>query len=214
MTHRDNDIVPLPSLLLASASPRRSFLLKNLGVHFQTAPASIEEKQKKNELPKEFAERMALEKALSPRVDSTEIKKGPLYSLGADTIVVLKNKIFGKPKDPKEAANYLRQLSGMTHEVITGFAIVQLPAKIIKKGSSLSRVIMKTMTEREIEAYIQTGEPLDKAGAYAAQGKAQKFIKKIEGSVTNVIGLPMEEITPWLEKLGLVQKNENKSSPH
>lgn len=205
MAPRDNDIVNQQRLILASSSPRRAFLLKNLGIDFQIIPASIGEIQLENESPEDFAKRMACQKALSPSIPLSELKQGPVYSLGADTIVVLKNKVLGKPKNESEAHEFLTQLSEMTHNVITGFALAQLPDKIICKEAVFSKVTMKKMTAEEIDRYIQTGEPLDKAGAYGAQGIGQKYIQKIEGSVTNVIGLPMENVEPWLKKLGLTK---------
>lgn len=207
-----------PKLILASASPRRIQLLQDLGLSFQVLPPQIPEILREGELSENFVTRLALEKALavattlpyttgrgppSP-LPSREGAGGNLYLLGADTIVVLDQKIFGKPATPTEAKEMLQKISGKTHEVLTGFAIVAWPDKIVVKDYCRSKVLMKNLTADEIENYVQTGEPLDKAGAYAAQGIGKKFIERIDGSENNVIGLPTEKLIPWLRKLGLI----------
>lgn len=185
-----------PGFVLASGSPRRQELLAKLGLTFEVVVPEIPEIQKKGERPEEFAKRMALDKAMS-------VKNG-LYVLAADTIVVLGEKIFGKPSNKKESISFLEQLAGRTHQVITGYAIIQSPDRIIVSGVCRSEVTFKLLTRDVIKEYAETGEPIDKAGAYAAQGKGKELIEKIKGSVSNVIGLPVENLIPWFKKLGFL----------
>lgn len=187
-----------PKLILASASPRRKELLAALGIKFEIRPSSIPEEINKGEAPRDFALRMAREKAFSQAIE-----KGT-YVLGADTIVCIGGEILGKPSGPAQAMEHLQKLSGKTHEVMTGYAIVSPPDKMICEEVATSRVTMKNMNRKEIENYVATGEPLDKAGAYAAQGIGKGFIAKIVGSTSNVIGLPIEELTPWFKRLKLL----------
>ncbi|MDO8519130.1 MAG: nucleoside triphosphate pyrophosphatase [Deltaproteobacteria bacterium] len=187
-----------PKLILASASPRRAELLREAGFSFEIRPSSVMETIRPGELPREFAIRMALDKALD--VSRTEKK---VYVLGADTIVCLGTRIFGKPRDATQAHQFLEELAGKTHDVITGYAIIEAPDRMVTKGSVLSRVGLKQLTVEKIASYVATEEPLDKAGAYAIQGIGKELVEKIEGSFTNVVGLPVEELTPILENLGL-----------
>lgn len=172
-------------LILASASPRRRELLHNAGIAFSVQPANIPEEPQDGELPQNFAQRLAREKAmavLSLRPES------PV--LGADTIVVVDNEILGKPLHQEDAARMLRMLSARQHEVITGVCLVgdSIPADV---RSSTTRVTMEVIGEAEIQEYILSGEPMDKAGAYAIQGRASRWISKIEGNYANVVGLPV-----------------------
>jgi septum formation protein len=191
-----------PELILASESPRRSELLRKAGVSFKTISAGIEEIQQTDESPKAFAMRTALEKA---RAITYEIAATPksVYILGADTIVVLNNEIFGKPYHDNIAKLHLEVLSGNTHEVITGYAIIRAPNELIVNEACVSKVTMHPLSQKQIETYVATGEPLDKAGSYAIQGIGKKLIQQVEGSVNNVIGLPVEDILPWFKKVGL-----------
>lgn len=200
-----------PKLILASASPRRADLLKKGGIDFEVNIPFLSETRKKGELAKKFVMRMGFEKALSVQKNLFLQNRGsqrstdPVYILGADTIVVLGDKIYGKPANQDESRQFLKELSGHTHEVLTGYAILQNPDKIISRGVCRSGVTMRRLSSTDIENYLKTGEPADKAGAYAAQGIGGKFIAKIEGSETNVIGLPMEELIPWFVKLHLLK---------
>ncbi|MBI4412712.1 MAG: septum formation protein Maf [Deltaproteobacteria bacterium] len=203
MARQDNDIIR-PRLILASASPRRSFFLKELGLQFDILPTEIVEKVKKGETPVEFAGRLAVEKALAALKKQKRSGDKTVYSLGADTIVVLGGKIYGKPRHKTEATAFWHELGGQTHQVITAFAIAEFPDKIICVETATTAVTLKRPSKREVGEYLETGEPLDKAGAYAAQGIGKKFVEKIEGSVTNVIGLPLEALIPWLKKLKLL----------
>ncbi|MBI2339129.1 MAG: septum formation protein Maf [Deltaproteobacteria bacterium] len=194
----------IKKLILASASPRRSFLLKELGLHFEVFPADVDEAVRTGETPSECAKRLAVQKATIVLKGKKPEKDRPLYSLGADTIVVMNGKIYGKPRHEEETIAFWRALGGRTHEVITAFAIAELPDRIVCEEAVSSRVTLKALSDGEIREYLATGEPFDKAGAYAAQGLGQKYVEKIEGSVTNVIGLPLEALLPWLKKLKLL----------
>lgn len=186
-------------LILASSSPQRANLLEELGIEFQIIVPQINEIHKKGERPEDFVQRIALEKAHAVTLPHQVI------ILGADTIVVIDDEILGKPANAITATRHLGLLSGRKHEVLTGYAIVLGDGTIFCKGYDRSRVTMKVIIEEEIMEYVASGEPLDKAGAYAVQGLASRFIEKIEGSRSNVIGLPVETLTPWLKKLGLIK---------
>jgi septum formation protein len=156
-------------------------------------------------LPGEEAEahalRLAAEKA---RLTASKAMDGLV--IGADTIVVLNGKIFGKPSSPCHAKEMLRALSGKTHEVMTAFALVDAASKAELKGIEKTAVSVKELTDREIDDYVATGEPLDKAGAYAVQGTGAFMVTRVDGSYTNVVGLPMERIREALERAGLLIK--------
>jgi septum formation protein len=177
-------------LILASASPRRQELLRNAGIAFRAQASDIPEDALPNESPVDCAERLAKEKALA--VFSQFSKE---IVLGADTIVLSDETMLGKPVDAADAARMLRLLSGRVHEVITGVCLVR-PATtagrpIVKTASETTRVTMTELTEQEIADYIASGEPMDKAGAYAIQGIASRWIPRVEGDYSNVVGLPV-----------------------
>lgn len=205
MISKNNEIVKdSPRLILASGSPRRADLLGKMGLVFEINPPKIPETKKPKESPEDFAQRLALEKAKSIAKCTTRNDQQLIYILGTDTIVVLKDQILGKPANRGEALKYLKKLSGKTHKVISGYAIIKHPDTVVVSDREISKVLMRRISDEEIENYIQTGEPLDKAGAYAIQGIGGKFIEKVEGSVNNVIGLPIEALLPWFEKLRLL----------
>ncbi len=183
-------------LILASESPRRKALLKDLGLRLKIVPAEVREIPRPKEDPVLFSKRMAEEKA-----DIVSSLYPDQWVLGADTVVVLGEKMLGKPKDSQEAKKFLHLLSGETHRVITGFCLKNraLNRSLIKSVST--RVHFKSLSSEEIDWYVQTGEPLDKAGAYAIQGKGAFCVKKISGSYTNVVGLPVTEVLEALEKV-------------
>jgi septum formation protein len=196
-------------LILASASPRRQELLRNAGISFTVQPADINETPLTGEAPRDCAERLAREKALAV------FQSRPLdYVLGADTIVVVNDTILGKPRDADDAARMLRMLSGRTHDVITGVCL--LGAKVVSgqwpvasdaekvTASETTRVTMCELSENEIRDYIATGEPMDKAGAYAIQGIASRWIPRIEGDYSNVVGLPVALIYAMLREGGAI----------
>ena len=187
-------------IVLASASPRRSELLRREGVEFEIIPADIEEVQKAGEAPAALATRLASEKALA--VAKRLGADPPRWVLGADTIVVIDESVLGKPTDPKNAEHLLSRLSGRTHSVITGFAWVNSDGCRVNCDWIESRVSMRDVGAEAIRAYVDTGEPMDKAGAYAVQGMGGKLVEKVEGSLDNVIGLPVQEVLERFATLG------------
>lgn len=204
MKPKDNEIMKdRPQLILASGSPRRVELLKKMGLDFIVSPSRIEEVQNEGESAMEFAKRASLDKV---RAKLCEIPTSArlAYILGADTIVVLENQVFGKPYNHDMAHLHLEQLSGKTHEVMTGYALLLVPDKIIVHDVSVSQVKFRRLLPKQIRDYVATGEPLDKAGSYAIQGIGKKFIEKVEGSYNNVVGLPTEDLVPWFKKVGLL----------
>jgi septum formation protein len=177
-------------LVLASASPRRQALLRNAGISFIVQPADVDETPLPGELPRACAERLAQEKALAVWRTRPQDRV-----LGADTIVVVDETILGKPADAEDAARMLRMLAGRVHCVITGVCVVEAVASrqlpVARTASETTLVTMNELSEEEIRDYIATGEPMDKAGAYAIQGQASRWIPRIEGDYSNVVGLPV-----------------------
>jgi septum formation protein len=188
-----------PKIILASESPRRRELLASLGLDFDIIVSGVEEDRLEKETPEQHAIRLAIEKATSVSEQYPDA-----VVIGADTIVIIDNEILGKPADEKHALQMLRKLSGRTHQVITGFAILK-NTKVLVHTCIRSFVTFKVLSEEELNWYVQTVEPYDKAGAYAVQGIGAFFIKKIEGSFTNVIGLPLAEIVEALRKIEAFQ---------
>jgi septum formation protein len=185
-------------LVLASASPRRRELLAQAGFTFEVHPAHIPEDPLPNEDPIAYVVRLAREKAQAVFAQlSTNPETADLAVLGADTTVTLDNHILGKPEDAADAARMLRLLSGRTHRVITGVALVT--ATSAEVAAEVTAVRFLTLSDEEIEAYIATGEPMDKAGAYAIQGRAARWIPRIEGCYFNVVGLPIALVSTLLE---------------
>ena len=195
--------IPMPhdsgSIVLASASPRRVELLSSAGVRFEVIPSGIPEECLPGEAPENHVLRLAWEKAL----DVAQKVAGRFF-IGADTVVVCDGEIMGKPKDGADAERMLRKLSGATHEVITGFAVYDKERDKTIIEAVNTKVHFKPLCNEEIRAYIETGCPFDKAGAYAIQGGAAYMIRKIEGSYSNVVGLPLCEVVEALQKLGAV----------
>ncbi len=198
-------------LILASASPRRQELLRNAGIPFTVQPADIDESPRAGEGAQECAERLAREKALAVFRNHPQS-----YVLGADTIVVVDDTILGKPRDANDAARMLRLLSGRTHAVITGVCVVgpdavgsvasrQVPAASgTDTASETTLVTFCELSESEIRDYVVTGEPMDKAGAYGIQGIASRWIPRIEGDYSNVVGLPVARVYAMLLERGAV----------
>ena len=205
-------------LVLASASPRRQELLRNAGIAFTVQPADVDETPLQGEGPRDCAERLAREKALKVWRAHPEG-----LVLGADTVVVVDGTILGKPEDAGDAARMLRRLAARTHEVITGVCLVksvpspepQAPSPAgsrsgdncgkqnphVQTSSETTLVTMSDIPDQEILQYVATGEPMDKAGAYAIQGRASRWIPRIEGDYSNVVGLPVALVYRLLKTL-------------
>lgn len=184
------------TIVLASASPRRSELMELAGIPFSVMPADICEDVLPGEQPAIHVMRLSREKAQAVAAKSN----GRLF-IGADTVVVLDGRIMGKPADEAEAHEMLSALSGRTHEVITGFTLFNRVSGDCLSRSVRTEVIFRDLGEEEIRAYIASGCPMDKAGAYAIQGRAVHFVRSISGSYTNVIGLPMAELYELLQTI-------------
>lgn len=187
----------LPPLVLASASPRRRELLSSLGLTFTIAPADVDESLLPGEDPFDAAERLAREKAAAA---ARNADAGALV-IAADTLVVLEHRALGKPRDRGDAARMLRALSGKRHEVVTGVALARGGRTV--SGREVTEVLFAPMSEAEIARYVASGEPDDKAGAYAIQGIAGLFIERVEGSPSNVVGLPVRLVGTLAARLGV-----------
>ncbi|MDA8430297.1 MAG: Maf family nucleotide pyrophosphatase [Geobacteraceae bacterium] len=185
------------TIILASASPRRTELMSLAGIEFSVVPADICEAVLPDEIPAAHVMRLSREKA-----DAVAAATNGRFFVGADTVVVLDDRIMGKPADEDEAFRMLSALSGRTHDVITGFTVFDKVSSIHVSRNVRTEVIFKEISEAEIRAYIATGCPMDKAGAYAVQGGAAHFVRAISGSYTNVVGLPMTELYETLCQLG------------
>jgi septum formation protein len=183
-------------LVLASASPRRRELLTQAGFTFEVRPAHILEDPKAGEDPIAYVVRLAREKA---EAVYTGLNDSTATVLGADTTVTLDGHILGKPEDAADAARMLRLLSGRTHRVITGVAVVTADRTVV--AAEVTAVKFLALSDEEMAAYIATGEPMDKAGAYAIQGRAARWIPRIEGDYFNVVGLPIALVSTLLESL-------------
>jgi len=198
MLNAERSMIKLPKLILASASPRRAEILTAVGWEYEKRVADIDETELTGEKPEDYVRRLAREKAVAVAKNYRDA-----LVLGADTIVVIENKIIGKPKDVADARKMLKTLSGNWHEVLTGVALVK-----ITKGNSETKVDLQRtrvkfarLSEAEIEFLIEKGEPLDKAGAYAVQAQAALFIEQIEGDYWNVVGLPVNLVFKLLKSL-------------
>ncbi len=186
-------------IVLASASPRRVELLESAGIAFTVSPADIAEELRPGEGGVDHARRLAREKALHVAADSAG-----RFFIGADTVVLCDGEIMGKPRDAADAERMLRKLSGIPHEVVTGFAVYDKGRDGLIVDSVVTRVYFKELRPEEIAAYIATGCPFDKAGAYAIQGGAAHMVRKIDGSYSNVVGLPLCEVVEVLRRLGAI----------
>ena len=180
-------------IILASASPRRAELLNAAGVAFQTLPVNLDESLQNGETPTEHVKRLAEEKGRA----ALGLRPGAIV-LGADTIVVVGAEILGKPKDDDDALRMLRLLSGRAHEVLTGVALVTSEDTQVEVART--SVHFTPLSDAEMSWYVSTGEPKDKAGAYAIQGLASRFVDRIEGSYSNVVGLPVALVYKLLRR--------------
>ena len=191
-------------LILASTSPRRQELLRNAGIPFEVSPPRIHEIRKQGEHPEEYVVRLAKEKA---EAIADQLGGDQKVILGADTTVVVDEEILEKPRDADDAVRMLRLLSGRSHEVITGICLLVQDRKknIDFTAIETTAVLFRKLTDEEIQDYVASGEPMDKAGAYAIQGRASRWIPRIEGCYFNVVGLPvplvyrmLKEHAPWV----------------
>ena len=180
-------------VVLASFSPRRRHLFRALGLPFKSQGAQIDETRLTGELPEALAARLAFEKA-----QSVAREHPGAWVVGADTIVVGMGRVLGKPRGEAQAAAMLELLAGRTHRVLSGVALVHAEGGGRTGFVECTRVTFRHLGRAEMEAYIRTGHPLDKAGAYGIQGPAGRFVSRIEGSYTNVVGLPMERLRALL----------------
>jgi septum formation protein len=188
-----------PKLILASASPRRRELLAQAGYDFDVQASSVSESRLPQEDAIRFATRLAREKA-----EEVFAQQQPAIVLGADTVVVCDGEVMGKPADPADAERMLLLLAGRTHQVVTGVAVVwragARPA--VEVAAELTQVTMQTLSAEEVSRYVASGEPMDKAGAYAIQGYAGRWIPRISGCYFNVVGLPLALVSSLLEAAG------------
>jgi len=192
------DYIQYPKLILASASPRREQLLKQIGLEFEVMPSDFDENNVCMNNPTESAKRAALEKA---RAVARKLVEGIV--IGADTIVVYAGEVMGKPKDQSDAIQMLKRLSGKKHEVITGVALVNARNNREYVWSEKTSVWFRELSDIEIQKYVESGQPMDKAGAYGIQGRAAAFVKKIDGCYFNVVGLPLASLVENLNKFML-----------
>ncbi len=185
-------------LILASSSPRRAEILANAGLPFSVLSSAVDESPYPGETPAALVQRLA--KAKADLVTARAV--GPAIVLAADTVVVLDDKILGKPSSIEDARHMLQQLSGRTHSVLTGVALVRLPDGERRQFIESTLVHFRPITDEELSSYLATEEPYDKAGAYAIQGQAGRYIPRIEGCYFNVVGLPLSRVLTELKGLG------------
>jgi septum formation protein len=185
-------------LILASSSPRRAEILANAGLPFSVLSSAVDESPYPGETPAALVQRLANAKA--DLVTARTV--GPAIILAADTVVVLDDKILGKPSSIEDARHMLQQLSGRTHSVLTGVALVRLPDGERRQFIESTLVHFRPITDEELSSYLATEEPYDKAGAYAIQGQAGRYIPRIEGCYFNVVGLPLSRVLTELKGLG------------
>ena len=186
-----------PRIILASSSPRRADLLRSIGVEFEIAPSQVQERPHTGEAPADYITRLARAKVIS-----IARKREQGLVIGADTIVVLDGKILGKPVDEMDAARMLRSLSGRWHAVMTGVALYDIATRQEVADYDKTLVRFGQMNEPEIDWYVKSGEPMDKAGAYGIQGLAGLFIEEIAGNYFNVVGLPLPLVYRLARRLG------------
>lgn len=193
------------SLVLASNSPRRRELLRQIGLDFTTDPADVDETVRPGEPPERYAGRVAVEKARTAAARS----EGAVV-IGADTIVVVDDEILGKPADDRDAERMLRLLSGRMHRVITAVAVIDPAQHAERTAVAVTKVWFRSLDAGEIAAYIASGEPRDKAGAYGIQGRGALLVEKIEGCYFNVVGLPLSLLGAMLREVGFDLLKQNR----
>ncbi len=184
-------------LILASSSPRRAWLLRQVGIPFRTMEVNVEEGFSEERSPADYVLTLAERKALSA---ASKLREGIV--LGADTIVLFQGEIMGKPKDAQQAKEMLSRLSGHTHQVYTGLALIDVGKGRTVTGYEVTRVRFRPLSAEFINSYVGTGEPLDKAGAYGVQKKGALLVERVEGCFYNVVGLPLSKLLTLLQELG------------
>jgi septum formation protein len=187
-------------LILASSSPRRAEVLRNAGIEFEVHPTAIDETRRPGEPTGGYVQRLALEKARA--AVNAETSAGDFIVVGADTVVVNQGEILLKPASPDDARRMLRQLSGGVHEVHTGLAVIRVPQGIERVIEEVTSVHFAKLSDAEIDAYIATGEPFDKAGAYGIQSLGGRYVARVEGCYFNVMGMPLGRLWATLQELG------------
>lgn len=188
----------MQKVILASGSPRRKELLEKLGIEFIVEPSGYEEDMGMSMSPKDLAKQLSSGKAKDIAQNYTDA-----LVIGADTLIAFSGKVLGKPHTEDKAIETLKELSGREHSVITGYTIIDTKTGKVVSDAIETKVYFRNLTEEEIKAYVATGEPLDKAGSYAIQGKGVLFVDKIEGDYNNVIGLPLTQIALALKDFGV-----------
>jgi len=193
----------LNNIILASASPRRRELMSQVGIKFDVIPSNVDEEPLDGETPEEHVLRLAAEKArdVAGRMDGA----GERWVIGSDTIVVADSEIMGKPADRRDAVNMLKKLSGREHRVITAYCIINSDSRDELRRCVETLVRFRHLKDSEIEAYVDSGEPMDKAGAYAIQGLGSFMVEEIRGSYSNVVGLPICQVVEDLENVGALR---------
>lgn len=187
-------------IILASASPRRAEILRNAGIPFETLAEIIDESRRPGELRADYVRRVALTKARAAA--SGQRDPGDSLLIGADTVVVAGDEILGKPESAADARRMLRLLSGTEHEVHTGLAVIRRPGAMEAVVEEVTRVTFAALSDDDIEAYIATNEPFDKAGAYGIQGLGGRYVTRIDGCYFNVMGLPLARLWSLLREFG------------
>lgn len=190
----------MPNIILASQSPRRKTLLEQAGIAFTTVPGNFDEKSVPLLAPESYAKNLAMKKA-----GQIARRYPDKWVIGADTIVCIDDTVLGKPRSRQAARRMLRQLSGQTHRVVTGYAVINRSRQKDIMDAVTTEVYFKNLSEEEIEWYIHTSEPFDKAGGYAIQGLGTFLVKEIKGSYTNVVGLPVCELIELLFREGVIR---------
>ncbi|WP_047155108.1 Maf family protein [Aneurinibacillus tyrosinisolvens] len=192
-----------PSIILASGSPRRKELLEGLGLTFSVQPSEASETVEENVTPAEFVEILARRKALEVAARTAESGQQGTLIVGSDTVVVLNGEILGKPVDEAHAFRMLSELQGKSHTVYTGLSVVETGTGRERTGHRATQVTMRPLSAEQIKRYIATGEPMDKAGAYAIQGYGAIFISNMDGDYFSVVGLPIQLVSDFLEEFGV-----------
>ncbi len=194
------------NLVLASASPRRQEILKSAGIGFTVFPVGLDESRLPGEAPEEHTARLAQRKAAK-----AALRYKTRWVLAADTIVVVDSTILGKPEDRRGAEEMLQILSGREHRVLTGYCLLKASSRKKREGIAETFVRFKSLSPEEIRWYLSTGEPFDKAGGYAIQGKGAFMVREIRGSYTNVVGLPLTEIIEAMTEMGISPFPKNRT---